>query len=143
MAVSVVATISVATALAHTEINVKFSGGGSGWCMYSRSAVNGEDRGTGATVLSYQEGCVGFKIKDPYKLRAKDNLLKENSNGVWNQCSEGSLVYNYNPAEAAGVGTYYGGRPCGAGRYRTRALTGLFDSGDWKSDTADSPPHQW
>lgn len=111
--------------------------------MLGQASINAEQRDIASTVWSYQQECGAFKVKDPYKLRTKTNLLREGWGGVWNQCSEGGWGYNTSQTYATAQIRSFGGRPCAAGRYRARGLIGLQHLGDWKSDTVDSPPHQW
>lgn len=135
-------TLLAAVALAHPEVSIEIEGSGPGWCLIDRAANSGEQRATSATAYSYTEGCTGFKVKDPGKLRSKDNLLKDGGSSYY-QCREGGWGYNFSPTYATETQTFYGGTPCGGGRYKTRGLTGLQHNGDWKSGLVDSPPHMW
>lgn len=131
-----------AVALAHTEVKVQFAGSGPSWCIYGRAANDGEGRATSATVYSYVQGCTAFKSKEPGKLRTKDNLLKDGGSSYF-QCSEGGWGYNFTTTYATETQTFYGGTPCGGGRYKTRGFANVQDGGIWRGGIVDSPPHMW
>ncbi len=137
--------VLAAVALAHDEGTTSFEGSGNGWCMYGRGAINGEQNKLASTVWSYTEGCGGFKVKDPGKLRTGVKALKQAGDGSYNQCTNAAWQYNSSETYATATVETWGGPvgPCGHGRYKAHGSQGLFNNGDWKDGAVNSPPHMW
>lgn len=135
------------SALAHTLTDAAFqsSPGAADWCVEARAAINlngGSDGATGATTRSYHDGCLGFKNKDPLKIRVQNNLLKR-IDGVYEQCDVNNYIYNSTETYFATHPIYYGSAWCGGGAYKTGTHSGVQDGGEWKTTSVRSPSHAW